>query len=91
MKLILKNAEQLRFIVPISYDQIKESRGNKARHQLQVIKNMINTDYSKLVASIQPIITKGVPGDDEADIDFIRSNLHDIFSHDMTSEINTHK
>jgi len=52
---------------------------------------MINADYSKLVGSMQPIITKGLPGDDEADIDFIRSILYDIFNHDMTNEINQHK
>ena len=72
LKMIFKYAQYVRFIVPISFNQIKESRGNRARKHIEHIRNMINGNQTELIESIQPIITKAVPGNDEADIDLLR-------------------
>lgn len=48
---------------------------------------MISGDYAQLVASIQPLITRGLPGDDEADIDLIRGTLGSQFKNDADTEI----
>ena len=87
LKLVLRYARSLRFLVPMSLSQIKESRGTQARKQLAAIKGMISGDYAQLVASIQPLITRGLPGDDEADIDLIRGTLGSQFKNDADTEI----
>ena len=87
LKLVLRYARSLRFLVPMSLSQIKESRGTQARKQLAAVKAMISGDYAQLAASIQPLITRGLPGDDEADIDLIRGTLGSQFQNDADAEI----
>lgn len=47
---------------------------------------MINCDYNKLQASMQPVITKAVPSDSENDIDLLRNILADHFKNEIDHE-----
>lgn len=75
-KLIFNQACFVRFIVPFTYAQLFNSRGQEAVEQLKVIQNMVNANLNEIGDSIIPIITKVDPKDANFDIDEIRYNLH---------------
>lgn len=78
-KLIFNQAVYLRFIVPLTLTQLKESRGGQVREQLSIIQKMINTDHSMIADSIFPVLLKVKPGKADTDIDEYRNILSFTF------------
>lgn len=74
-KLIFNRACFVRFIVPITRAQLECSRGMEVVNQLKIIQSMINEDCLALGKSIQPVLTKCDPSDQDFDIEVVRSNL----------------
>ena len=58
IKRIFMKAESLRFIVPISYNSIKDERGNRMRLHGNLIKRTFKDDLNGFVPSVQPLVTK---------------------------------
>lgn len=54
---------------------IKNSRGKPIIEQLEILLNMIECNPVKLAESMEPIITKVNPKDEEFDIETFRSDL----------------
>ena len=50
---------------------------------------MLNGDPSILVGAIQPLITKCNPGDEEVDIDVIKSIITNQLKQELNNEINS--
>lgn len=64
--------KRLRILVPVTKDQITESRGVEARKQLQVIQRLINSTDPDFADSIIPIVTKCKPSDEDIDVENLR-------------------
>lgn len=84
IKHILKKARNVRFLLPIRYEQITESRGQSVKEQLNIILRMSNTSLATMEKSLLPLLTcvKPNPKKDTyansaegSDIDEVRSIL----------------
>ena len=51
-------ADSLRFLVPISYNSIKDERGNRMRQHGNLIKRTFKDNLGEFVHSVQPVVTK---------------------------------
>lgn len=77
VKFIFKMAKQVRFIIPITHGQIKESRGSELKNQLDTVLRMSDTDLQEMQQSIQPVITQVKTSEDGVDIDDLRNNFQE--------------
>lgn len=77
VKFIFKMAKQVRFIIPITHGQIKESRGSELKNQLDTVLRMSDTNLQEMQQSIQPVITQVKTSEDGVDIDDLRNNFQE--------------
>lgn len=84
-KKIFNHAKKVLFIVPMTRNQLDDAKGKAIIQQVEVILNMCSQSYTDVIKSVQPVMTKLEPSQDEEeivdedDIDVIRSRLKDIF------------
>ena len=83
IKKIFNMAKQVRMIIVITHEQIKSSRGQCVREQMELVLKIVQGNIDKAINSIIPIITKVVPvqqGEEtEFDLDAIKKDLYDVF------------
>lgn len=73
-KLIFLKAKTIRFLVPITYGQVHESRGGAVRDQVELLENIFQANIGKVINAIQPLLTKCNPKND-VNIDQIRGHV----------------
>ena len=81
-KMIFNKANSIKFLIPITSDQIFNRRGWFVIDQLIRILNLCKTNETEFINAIQPVITKvdSNPKDLESyDIDILKLNLQDMF------------
>lgn len=87
-KSIFKRAKSLKFLVPMTINQLKENRGMGVREQVRVLKNICNTSsLDEFAHCMLPILTKCRPNDENLDIDEKRSNLLQQFKEEIQAEM----
>ena len=84
---IFQIAKTVRFVMPITYSQIQESRGYAVRSHFDSVKRMCEENLDVMLKSILPIITKANPKDDEIDVDAIRETVKE----QLQCEVNVQK
>lgn len=83
-KKLFSIAHEVKFIIPITLDQIRDSRGQKVRDQIQVIQNVCHgCELNEAIKSIQPVITKVRQNDEDFDLDYIKSDMFEQFRNDL--------
>ena len=76
-KSIFKRAKSLRFLVPLTINQLKENRGMGVRDQIRILKDICSSNLNDFKDSVLPLLTKCRPNDEELDIDEKRINLQE--------------
>lgn len=79
-KFIFKQAKRVRFLIPLTISQIEEVRGKPAREQLEVVSNICSEQLDVMIDSIQPILTKVDPTEENTDIELIRHRFAEQLS-----------
>lgn len=77
---IFNQSNSIRFLCPITYDQIYAARGDGVRSLVKQIQMMSLVHPADIVGSIQPVITKCKQSQEDLDIDLLRTELEDIIS-----------
>jgi hypothetical protein len=58
-KKIFQLANKVKFLIPLTSQQLSDARGKGVRDQIEVIQEICrNADQTEVMASIQPILTK---------------------------------
>lgn len=78
-KEIFRHANTVKFLVPITLNQIMEDRGHSVRQLVETIRFVCQSNNEDLLESIQPILTKCNPKNQDFDIDNIRALLWQQF------------
>ena len=86
IKGIFSKAKRIRFIVPMTFIQIHDNRGQGAREQLKTIQRICSSSLHNVVDAMQPVITKCKPNQ-EYDIEVLRTTLDE----QLQSEIQCQK
>lgn len=82
-KFIFKQAKRVRFLIPLTLSQIQEVRGKPAREQLKIVSNICSERLDVMIESIQPILTKVDPTDQDVDIELICHSFAEQLSQEV--------
>lgn len=85
MRKILQGAATVRFLVPLTLPQIQEGRGTTARQLVKLLQQICSSTLRSSVASIQPLLTKCRPTDEDHDIEVLRALLQQQLSQEFES------
>lgn len=70
--LIFRKCRSVRFLVPLTLDEINDARGAAVRQHFTSIQSLCNRGPSQLMDSILPILTKVKPNEHEFDLELTR-------------------
>lgn len=90
-KSVFKRAKSLRFLIPITLNQLKENRGMGVREQIRNLKDICSSNLIEMIDSVLPLLTKCKPNDEDLDIDERRINLQEQFKAEILAEMNNLK
>ena len=82
IKRIFMKAESLRFVVPLTYNTIKDERGHRVRLHGNLIKRTFKDNLGEFVHSIQPLITK-CNAKDKVDATALRESIRSILKKEI--------
>ena len=78
-KKIFQCASTVKFLVPLTYDSLTQSRGQVLVEQAEIIKSMCSGDLQSLAQSMLPVITRIKMDNDEFSMLEIEDILVDKF------------
>lgn len=73
--LIFRKCASVRFIVPLTQDEINDARGAAIRQHFNSIQGLCNRGPSQLKDSILPLLTKVKPSEEDFDLDLIKKTI----------------
>jgi hypothetical protein len=74
-KHIFNISKSISFLMTITMNEVTNNRGQSVRELVNVLNVMCPSELSTLKDAVIPILTKSKPGDQEVDIDEVRSSV----------------
>lgn len=82
-KFIFNQAASVCFLVAVTPQHIANARGQKLRQLIRVLNMMCKPELNFIKDSVIPVLTKVKPGDEEVDLDEVRSNIDETLQEDF--------
>ena len=85
-KFIFNQAASVCFLVAVTPQHIANARGQKLRQLIRVLNMMCKPELNFIKDSVIPVLTKVKPGDEEVDLDEVRSNIDETLQEEKKTD-----